>query len=118
MRAKILFVDDDPSIRALFRALLSDRYAVEEASRLDEARRLLIQSDFDLIVLDVTLPDGSGLDLCQEIRSDRRLRLLPILILSGGGREDKFAAFRVGADRHINKPYSPIELLDAIRELL
>ena len=114
---KLLIVEDDLSTLAALEACLRPHYAVEAASTLAKARRLLAETSFSLILLDLNLPDGSGLTLCQELRAARTT--LPILILTGeSGLEQKVALLDAGADDYLTKPFHGEELLARLRALL
>jgi two-component system KDP operon response regulator KdpE len=115
--ARILVVDDEPQIlRALQIKLRSAGYAVETAS---DAREALIKAAVrppEAIILDVLLPDGSGTDVCREIRAWSHV---PILVLSAVGEErKKIAALDAGADDYVTKPFSGDELLARLRAAL
>ncbi len=76
--AKILTVDDDPQIRSLLRRLLEpEGYKVTEAANGREARSLLSQHDFDLVLLDLNLPEVDGLSLAQELRARSDVAIWP-----------------------------------------
>ena len=117
---RILIVDDDEDVRILFRATLPpDAYEVAEAATISEAWDRLSDSHVDLIVLDIGLPDGNGLDLCQVIRQDHRLGALPIIILTGdSSATGHIQGYQKGADRYVAKPYRPSEMLETIRYLI
>jgi CheY-like chemotaxis protein len=72
----------------------------------------------DVVILDVTMPAVSGLDLCRAIRGDPHLAATPVIVLTGRGLpEDRTAAAGAGADRFFAKPFSPRALLDAVDDL-
>ena len=112
MRA--LVVDDDPAVRKLLGSILSgDGYEVSHASDGEEALALAAQSQPDLVVLDLTLPHVSGLEVCSELR---RWFTGPILVLSGNGEEATIVkALDLGADDYLTKPFGPSELLARLR---
>lgn len=116
----ILLLEDDPSVRTPVREALSAAgYMVAEADRLDVARHLLRTAKPNLAVLDIELPDGSGLDLCREIRANKALSGTPVIMLTGQGRiDDKGAGFEAGADQYLVKPVQPRELLMWVAALL
>ena len=83
---------------------------------MGDARRQLALRPPDLLILDVGLPDGSGLDLCREVRTAGNL---PVLMLSAHGEEiDRVLGLELGADDYVSKPFSPRELLAHVRSLL
>jgi len=116
--ACILVVDDDPEIRRLlgkyleaqaFRALLA-------ASRREMEERLRT-AEVDLVVLDVLLPDGSGLDVCAALR-ERRPRIPVILLTALKEDVDRIIGLELGADDYLGKPFNPRELVARIRAVL
>ncbi|MCX5789224.1 MAG: response regulator transcription factor [Elusimicrobia bacterium] len=112
-QATILLVEDDPGVRVPMREALSNAgYLVAEADRIDVARHLLRSAKPALAVLDVELPDGSGIDLCKEIRANKSLGPLPVIMLTGkGAMGDKGEGFAAGADQYLVKPVPPREVL-------
>ncbi len=116
--AKILFVDDHQDTLDLFTIILSQQnYEVVTASTvahaLDEARN----RQFDLLVFDSNLADGSGVDLCRQIRETDQTT--PILFCSGLGYEkNKQEAISAGAQAYLVKPVSIDGISDAVRELI
>ena len=121
----VLLVDDDPLVRGfLADNLIADGFAVVAAESLDEALRRLELAPPDVAVVDVGLPDGSGLELVSRVRASGRAgtRLdpaLPVLVLSGRGEElDRVRGFDRGADDYVVKPFSYPELRRRIEALL
>jgi two-component system phosphate regulon response regulator PhoB len=109
---RILVVDDEPDLLELVRVNLTQAgYDVETAETgqggLDRARR----SRPDLLVLDLMLPDLSGTEICRQIRSDRELHDVPVLMLTAKSEEvDRVVGLELGADDYVTKPFSPREL--------
>jgi two-component system KDP operon response regulator KdpE len=114
---RILVVDDEPQIvRGLTIILRTAGYTVESAGTMAEAMALLGSRPPDALVLDLVLPDGSGVEICQEVR---RFSRLPILVLSAVGDErEKVRALDAGADDYITKPFGTDELLARLRAVL
>jgi len=114
---RILVVDDEEQIRRALRSILSTRgYALEMAATAEEALLKAIDKPPDLVVLDLALPDRSGIEVCRELRT---WMTAPILILSVRANEaDKIQALDEGADDYLTKPFSAGELLARIRALL
>jgi two-component system KDP operon response regulator KdpE len=114
---RVLVVDDEPQIvRGLTIILRTAGYTVESAGTMAEARALLGSHPPDAVVLDLVLPDGSGVELCREVR---RFSRLPILVLSAVGDErEKVRALDAGADDYITKPFGTDELLARLRAAL
>ncbi len=113
----ILVVDDEEQIRRALRSILSTRgYTLDMASTGGEALIKAIDSPPDLVVLDLMLPDRTGIEVCRELRT---WMTAPILILSVRSNEaDKITALDEGADDYLTKPFSAGELLARIRALL
>jgi two-component system KDP operon response regulator KdpE len=111
---KILIVDDDRQIQRALRLAISARnYGVLLASDGEEALDLAASENPDLIILDLTLPRKSGIEVCKEIREWSKV---PIIVLSIRDREeDKISALDLGADDYITKPFNTGELLARIR---
>jgi two-component system, OmpR family, KDP operon response regulator KdpE len=114
---RILVVDDEEQIRRALKSILSTRgYTLEMAATAHEALMKAIDAPPDLVVLDLALPDRSGIEVCRELRT---WMTAPILILSVRANEaDKIAALDEGADDYLTKPFSAGELLARIRALL
>ena len=115
--ARILVVDDEPQIlRALQMKLRGAGYAVDTAATAKEALMKAGMRPPEAIVLDLLLPDGSGTDVCRELR---RWNTAPILVLSAVGEEkEKIEALDAGADDYVTKPFSGDELLARLRAAL
>lgn len=117
----ILAVDDDTVTRTVLADGLGvDGHAVSTAKNCTEARRLLRSRRFDLVLLDLNLPDASGYSLLREIRDGGRQRTvasdLPVIVLSGRAAEvDRLRGFELGCDDYLVKPYSFAELRGRIR---
>ncbi len=115
--ARVLVVDDEPQIvRGLKVILRTAGYTVEAAASKAEAVAALAARPPDALVLDLVLPDGQGVELCQEVR---RWSRLPIVVLSAVGDErEKVRALDAGADDYITKPFGTDELLARLRVVL
>jgi two-component system KDP operon response regulator KdpE len=114
---RVLVVDDEPQIlRALQMKLRSAGYTVDSATTAQEALAKAAMRPPEAIILDVLLPDGSGTDVCRELRAWSGA---PILVLSAVGEErEKIAALDAGADDYVTKPFSGDELLARLRAAL
>jgi two-component system KDP operon response regulator KdpE len=114
---RVLVVDDEPQIvRGLKIILRGAGYAVEAAHDKSEALAALAARPPDVLVLDLVLPDGSGVEVCEEVR---RWSRLPILVLSAVGDErEKVRALDAGADDYVTKPFGSDELLARLRALM
>jgi two-component system KDP operon response regulator KdpE len=114
---RVLVVDDEPQIvRGLKIILRSAGYAVEAAETKTEALASLAARPPDALVLDLVLPDGEGVEVCEEVR---RWSKLPIVVLSAVGDErEKVRALDAGADDYVTKPFGTDELLARLRAVL
>ncbi|NDH59465.1 MAG: DNA-binding response regulator, partial [Proteobacteria bacterium] len=115
-----LLIEDEPDIRKTLEYNISrEGYDVVSAPSLSEGRNHLNSGSFSLILLDLMLPDGSGLDLCREIKSDKEKVATPIIILTAKDDEvDKVVGFELGADDYVTKPFSVRELILRIKAVL
>lgn len=120
MSARLLLLEDDPAIaRTVAYALERDGLAVTHSLLVHDARQQLQRTRFDLLVLDVGLPDGSGLDLLRDVRSAAPTAAIPVLMLSAHGEEiDRVLGLELGADDYLTKPFSPRELAARVKALL
>jgi two-component system catabolic regulation response regulator CreB len=119
---RILLLEDDPAIAGtVVFALQREGWAVDHVLLVGAARASAAAALPALAVLDVGLPDGSGLDLCRDWRrsGDEALRALPILMLTARAEElDRVVGLELGADDYLTKPFSPRELVARVRALL
>jgi two-component system phosphate regulon response regulator OmpR len=115
---QILVADDDPEIRKLLaRYIEGQAFRVLLASNCGELRERLATNQIDLIVLDVMLPDGSGLDACRDLRAERNT--IPIILLTALKEDiDRIIGLEMGADDYLGKPFNPRELVARIRAVL
>jgi two-component system phosphate regulon response regulator PhoB len=120
MKNKILVIEDEPDIRTTLEYnLRKDGFDVIGVGSLGEARAAMNSSSFSMILLDLMLPDGSGLDLCREIKGNKELSSTPIIILTAKDDEvDKVVGFELGADDYVTKPFSVRELILRIKAVL
>jgi two-component system alkaline phosphatase synthesis response regulator PhoP len=109
--SKILIVEDSRDYQLMLKRLLKrENHDIHVAHNVAEAREKILTHEFDLIILDVTLPLGDGFELCADMQADERLRPIPIIFLSV--HEDisrKVAAFALGAEDYIAKSFNPVE---------
>lgn len=115
---RILVVDDDPEIRKLLaRYVESQGFRVALAASCRELHEQLATHQVDLIVLDVMLPDGSGLDACRDLRAQRSN--VPIILLTALKEDvDRIIGLEIGADDYLGKPFNPRELIARVRAVL
>lgn len=118
MSIKILTVEDDEFLRDGLCEILEDKgYDVQSASTYNEATALLKTESFSLVILDVMLPDGNGLDLCTSIRNSGNN--VPILFLTACDDEIQIVrGLDSGADDYVTKPFKLLELLSRVSALL
>ena len=114
--ASILVADDEPTLRRLLLLTFGPEHRVSEAADGAEALRRLLADRPDLAILDVVMPVMDGLAVCRAARAEPSLAGLGIVVLTGYATGDD--ALAAGADRHLRKPFSPLELLTTIDELL
>ena len=120
MSLKILIIEDEPDIRKNLEYNLSrEGYSVLTAASIAEAEQLIYSNNLSLVLLDLMLPDGSGLELCKKMKSDPDVQNLPIIILTAKDDEvDKVVGFEIGADDYVTKPFSVRELILRIKAVL
>ena len=120
MTNTILIVEDEPDIRkTLEYNLHKDNFQTLSAGNLSDSENLIAANNISLILLDLMLPDGSGLDFCRKIKSDKSLKDIPIIILTAKDDEvDKVVGFELGADDYVTKPFSVRELILRIKAIL
>lgn len=117
--AHILLVDDDARLRTLMsRYLIENGFRVTTADSAAAARETLRVVDPDMLVLDVMMPEETGLSLTEQLRADRAPSLPILLLTARGAPEDRIAGFEAGADDYLGKPFDPRELLLRIRAML
>ncbi len=118
--AKILVVDDEADlVRLIGYALQIEGYDIVTATNGQDALRAVQSERPDLVVLDVMLPDLSGVEVCRRLRDQPATAHLPIMMLSARSQvSDKVKALQAGADEYITKPYNPDELLQTIHALI
>jgi two-component system, chemotaxis family, chemotaxis protein CheY len=123
MTTNVLIVDDSSAVRAYVRAALEGDPAldaeVSEAESGFEALRLLPRHNFDLLILDINMPNIHGLELISMLRRSDRYRSTPVLVISSEASErDKQRALELGADAFLAKPFDADALLAEVARLL
>lgn len=115
---KILVVEDEPSLQEVIRNTLEkERYIVEVAYNLNGAIEKTGVYDYDCILLDIMLPDGSGLELLQHLKQNRKKENV-IIISAKDSIDDKIAGLDLGADDYLAKPFHLAELVARVRSVL
>src|ERR1700758_3734555 len=114
---RVLVVDDEQQIlRALRTSLRGAGYEVETAATAESALAAAAMRPPEAVILDLVLPDGSGVDVCRELRT---WSSAPVIVLSAVGEErEKIAAFDAGADDYVTKPVGIDELIARLRAVL
>lgn len=115
--SKLLVVDDEYRIRQIIKKYAEfEGYEVEEAVDGMQAIELCRRQDFDLIIMDVMMPELDGFSACKEIR---KFKSTPIIMLSARGEEyDKIHGFEIGSDDYVVKPFSPKELMMRVNAVI
>jgi DNA-binding response OmpR family regulator len=115
-RPRVLFVEDEPSIYEPFSKALAREGFEPVIARTSTRAIELAEGDFAIVLLDLTLPDGDGRDVCRAIR---RTSSVPILMLTARGTEaDRIVGLELGADDYVVKPFSGAEVIARIRAIL
>ncbi|MGK7371468.1 MAG: response regulator transcription factor [Candidatus Halalkalibacterium sp. M3_1C_030] len=113
----VLVIEDDQSVRVLVRAVLEKNgNSVAQADNAADGQELAFNNEYDIIILDLGLPDGNGYDICKNIR-DQDITT-PVLILSAEQETDvKVKCLKVGADDYLTKPFNPEELMARVEAI-
>lgn len=119
IKKRIILIDDDYDIFNLIRQAFSTEFELSYAEYLNEGESLIKKNDYDLVLLDETLPDGFGTELCYKLKNELGFKNLQIIMLTQCKElKDKLHAFDSGADDYISKPFEPLELLARINARL
>jgi two-component system response regulator ResD len=117
---KILVVDDEPHIAKLVKNILSsEHFLVDEANTALDALDMIKHKKYDMIVLDVMMPNMNGYELCEKLRENPETYEIPVIFLTAKHAVgDKIHAIHSGADDYITKPFDPEELIVKVYALL
>jgi two-component system, OmpR family, phosphate regulon response regulator PhoB len=120
MSERVLIIEDEPDIRKTIDYNLSkESFLVVQAASLAEGEKIISKGNVDLVILDLMLPDGSGLTLCRDIKSDPKTKKIPVIILTAKADEvDRVVGFELGADDYVTKPFSVRELILRVKAIL
>ena len=120
MSKKILIIEDDKDIVELLKHYLTKEiFILKDASDGFSGLKKAKGEKFDLIILDIMLPEMDGLEVCKELRGDPKTASLPIIMLTAKSEEsDKIVGLELGADDYVTKPFSPKELVARVKALL
>jgi two-component system alkaline phosphatase synthesis response regulator PhoP len=116
----ILLVDDEPHVLEVLRVTLEDLgFALLEAEDGPKALQIAKEKKPDLVILDVMLPNMSGLEVCRALHEARDTERIPVILLTArSGEDDEKAGYEAGADRYLTKPFSPLTLQAEVVRLL
>ncbi|HHZ03144.1 MAG TPA: response regulator transcription factor [Tissierellia bacterium] len=114
---KVLIVDDEQSlIKSLKYSFEQDNYEVDSTADSDEAIEKITLNDYDIVILDLVLPNGDGLEVCQRIRE---VSNVPLIILTANDEDmNKILGLEYGADDYVTKPFNILELKARIKAIL
>lgn len=115
---RILVVEDEPSLRVVLVDLLKDKgYTADSVDTGLDAKDRIINDGFDLVILDVILPDMDGFEVCKYVRQ-QGISTSVLMLTARDQTSDKIRGLRIGADDYLTKPFDPEELLARIEALL
>lgn len=116
---KILIVDDEEILRMLIRDTLEDSpYILDEAENGQDALDKLLIEDYDLVLLDNMMPILTGMEVLENLPTARKESMIILMLTAKAQKQDREAIFEAGADYFMAKPFSPVELLLMIEEIL
>ncbi len=116
----ILIVDDSQTVRKMVAEILRDNgmKVIEAINGLEAKEKILAQVP-DLVIADIVMPEMNGYELCRWIRSEPKIKDLPILMCSTKSEEfDRYWGMKQGADAYISKPFHPDDLIKTVKQLL
>ena len=116
----VLVVEDSLTDKEILRHCLTDGgIQVQTAKSAEEAMEQVRKNQFDVIILDVVLPDRSGFEICRDLKEDASTRTIPVIICSTKGTEmDKFWGMKQGADAYLAKPIDQAELVRTVKQFV
>jgi two-component system phosphate regulon response regulator PhoB len=118
MTKRIHVLEDDGDIRYIIEYLLKDEgYELQLSSSLSELKSKLRDSLPDLFIIDVMLPDGNGIEICDDLKSDMFTRHIPVIVMSANPRSKQMSS-QVCADDYISKPFDLDDVVKRINNLL
>ncbi|MBQ3306618.1 MAG: response regulator transcription factor [Bacilli bacterium] len=114
---KVLIVDDEIRIRTVIKEYcINNNFETDEAENGEEALEKLLENQYDVLVLDIMMPEMDGFSMLKELPKEKRI---PTIVLSARGEEyDKLTGFDLGIDDYVTKPFSPKELIARIKALI
>ncbi len=116
----VLVVEDSLTDKEILRHCLTDGgIQVQTAKSAEEAMEQVKKNQFDVIILDVVLPDRSGFEICRDLKENASTRTIPVIICSTKGTEmDKFWGMKQGADAYLAKPIDQAELVRTVKQFV
>jgi two-component system response regulator PilR (NtrC family) len=111
--AALLIVDDDPIIRETFRRLFSDKYESDTADRAERALELLEVQEYDVIITDVSMPGGGGVQILKRIQT--HALTIPIIVISASGDQFKDLFLEMGAFAYFSQPFRFEDIENAVK---
>ncbi|HDH97248.1 MAG TPA: response regulator [Proteobacteria bacterium] len=120
MKKRVLVVDDDELVLTAIAELLGTRgFIVEGCTSAKEALEKVEKQDFDLMILDIIMPEMDGFELCKRLREIEQFCETPIIMLTAKtSEEDRKRGLEVGANLYVTKPISPQRLLELVEDIL
>lgn len=118
---KLLVIEDDPIMtKVLVRMFTSEKYEVIHIGNAEEGFKSCIKELPDLVLMDVNLPDGNGLDLCRKMKETQRIKHIPIVMMTGDATsvESKMQGLEYGAEDYVLKPFISEELMARVAGIL
>lgn len=120
-KTKVLLVDDQTVVRGVLRAYMETilQCSVSEAANGLEAVKLLVSTDFDLIITDLVMPEMTGLELIGYLKKDPRLNRIPVIMLTSQEEEaDRRKAAAFGVSEYLVKPFNPVSMRSVLARSL
>lgn len=118
---KLLIIEDDSIMsKVLSRMFTSEKYDIKHAATLEDGFKTCLRELPDLVLLDVNLPDGSGLDMCRKMKETQQIKHIPIIIMTGDATsvECKIQGLEAGAEDYVLKPFIADELIARVDGIL
>ena len=119
MRARVLIVEDHPTMREAMRMVLADEgFAVDQVADGGRALDLVASDRPDLVLLDLNIPGISGSDLLEALKASSATSGIPVIVVTAEEEEGRRAAMRAGAEDYLAKPFSPRALVRLVERVL